>query len=36
MEEIYQRIITAGLLGKSITQNVSSSNIDEFGSMAGF
>lgn len=36
MEEIYQKIITAGLLGRSITQSVSSSNIDEFGSMAGF
>ena len=36
MEEIYQKIITAGLLGKSITQSISSSNIDEFGMMAGF
>lgn len=36
MEDIYQKIITAGLLGRAITQSVSSSNIDEFGSMAGF
>ena len=36
MEEIYQKIITQGLLGRAITQNVSSSNIDEFGMMAGF
>ena len=36
MEEIYQKIITQGLLGRSITQSVSSSNIDEFASMAGF
>lgn len=36
MEEIYQKVITAGLLGRAITLNVSSSNIDEFGMMAGF
>ena len=36
MEEIYQKVITAGLLGKSITQSVSSSNFDEFSMMAGF
>lgn len=36
MDDIYQKIITGGLLGRSITRNISSSNIDEFGSMAGF
>lgn len=36
MNDIYQKIITQGLLGRSITLNVSSSNIDEFGMMAGF
>ena len=36
MNDIYQKIITNGLLGRAITLNVSSSNIDEFGMMAGF
>ena len=36
MRDLFQRNITAGLGGKSITQNIASSNIDEFGSMAGF
>ena len=36
MTDAYQRVITQGLLGRSITQAVSSSNIDEFASMAGF
>ena len=36
MDEIYQKIITSGLLGKSITGRISQSNIDEFASMAGF
>ena len=34
LEEIYQKVITAGLLGKSITQSISS-NFDEFGMMGG-
>jgi vacuolar-type H+-ATPase subunit F/Vma7 len=36
MTDAYQRVITQGLLGRAITQNVSSSNIDEFAMMAGF
>jgi cytolysin (calcineurin-like family phosphatase) len=36
MRDLFQKNITAGLGGKSITQNIASSNIDEFGSMAGF
>lgn len=36
MTDAYRRVITQGLLGRSITQSVSSSNIDEFASMAGF
>lgn len=36
MDDIYQKIITQGLLGRAITQNVSASNIDEFGMMGGF
>jgi len=36
LQDIYQKIITEGLGGRSVTQNIASSNIDEFGSMAGF
>ena len=36
MTDAYQRVITQGLLGRAITLNVSSSNVDEFGMMAGF
>ena len=36
MDDIYQKIITGGLLGRAITQNISSSNVDEFGMMGGF
>jgi hypothetical protein len=36
MKDLFQRNITAGLGGKSITQNVISSNVDEIASMAGF
>lgn len=36
MDDIYQHVITQGLLGRTVTQSVSRSNIDEFASMAGF
>jgi len=36
MKNLFQRNITAGLGGRSITQNIASSGIDEMASMAGF
>jgi hypothetical protein len=36
MTDIYQKVITEGLGGRSVTQNVSINNIDEFASMSGF
>lgn len=36
MTDIYQKVISEGLLGRSVTQNVDSGNIDEFASMSGF
>jgi len=36
LTDIYQNVITEGLGGRSVTQNISSSNIDEFASMSGF
>jgi hypothetical protein len=36
MKDLFQRNITAGLGGRSITQNIASSGIDEMASMAGF
>ena len=35
LTDIYQRVITQGLLRKSITQNVSDDNVDEFSMMGG-
>ena len=35
LTDIYQRIITQGLLGKQVTQNVSSDDVDEFAMMGG-
>lgn len=36
MKDLYQRNITAGLGGKSITQNIATSDVDEMSMMAGF
>jgi hypothetical protein len=36
LADIYQKVITEGLGGRSVTQNIASSNVDEFGMMAGF
>lgn len=35
LTDIYQRVITHGLLGKQVTQNVSSDDVDEFAMMGG-
>jgi hypothetical protein len=35
LTDIYQRVITQGLLGKQVTQNVSSDDVDEFAMMGG-
>jgi hypothetical protein len=35
MTDIYQRVITGGLMGRAVTQNVDSGNIDEFSMMGG-
>ena len=35
LTDIYQRVITQGLLGKQVTQNVSSDDVDEFSMMSG-
>jgi hypothetical protein len=35
MKDLFQRNITAGLGGRSITQNIASDNVDEFASMSG-
>jgi hypothetical protein len=34
MKDLFQRNITAGLGGRSITQNIASDNVDEFASMS--
>jgi hypothetical protein len=36
MKDLYQKNITAGLMGKSITQNIAPGSVDEIGMMAGF
>ncbi len=34
--DTFQRLVTAGLAGRSVSQNISSGSVDEFASMAGF
>jgi hypothetical protein len=35
LTDIYQKVITQGLLGKQVTQNISSDDVDEFAMMGG-
>jgi hypothetical protein len=35
LTDIYQKVITQGLLGRPVTQNVSSDDVDEFAMMGG-